>query len=562
MKGIVLAGGIGSRLYPLTRVTNKHLLPVYDKPMIFYPLQILVDAGIRDIHDCHRRPQCRRLSAPAAERQGIRTAAAQLRLSGGRGRHCRRAASGRALGQGDKICVVLGDNIIEGDIKDAATKFEQLEKGAMVMLKEVTDPERFGVPVFEERTASSASKRSPRSRSRRYAVIGVYFYDVTVFDRIRRLKPSGRGEYEITDVNNSYIEEGTLHHSLLEGWWTDAGTFESLWHASNMVREKVLRGTEESCRGAWRMKLLITGGAGFIGSNFVHQTMAKHPDWKLVVLDKLTYAGNLKNLEPALSEGRCEFVQMDICDRGVVDAGARLRRGDSLRRRKPRRPQHRRCVGVRAHQRRWHTQHAAGVPRRPACRGSYTSSTDEVYGSLGDEGDVLRRARRCSPTARIRRPRRRRTCWCWPTFTPTSFPAIVTRCSNNYGPYQFPEKFIPLMIAQAMAGERCRFTAKARNVRDWIHVDDHCSALDTVLQQGREGEVYNIGGGCEMQNLDVAKLILKSLGQSEELIQFVTDRPGHDLRYAINCRSWNASWDGAASAVRQRPGGDDRVVSR
>ena len=109
--------------------------------------------------------------------------------------------------------------------------------------------------------------------------------------------------------------------ALLDGWWTDAGTFESLWHASNMVRDKVLRSVEEAAGGAWRMKLLVTGGAGFIGSNFVHHTLAKHPEWKLVVLDKLTYAGNLKNLEPALSEGRCEFVQMDICDRGV--AGAR-----------------------------------------------------------------------------------------------------------------------------------------------------------------------------------------------------------------------------------------------
>ena len=111
----------------------------------------------------------------------------------------------------------------------------------------------------------------------------------------------------------------------------------------------------------------------------------------------------------------------------------------------------------------------------------------------------------------------------------------MTRCSNNYGPYQFPEKFIPLMIAQAMAGERLPVYGKGANVRDWIHVNDHCSALDAVLQHGRDGEVYNIGGGCEMQNLEVAKLILKALGRSEDLIQFVTDRPGHDLRYAINC---------------------------
>ena len=131
----------------------------------------------------------------------------------------------------------------------------------------------------------------------------------------------------------------------------------------------------------------------------------------------------------------------------------------------------------------------------------------------------------------------------------------MTRCSNNYGPYQFPEKFIPLMIAQAMAGQKLPVYGKGANVRDWIHVSDHCSALDTVLQHGREGEVYNIGGGCEMQNLDVVKLILNALGRSEELIQFVTDRPGHDLRYAINCEKLcrELGWY-SAGYVRQRSG--------
>jgi glucose-1-phosphate thymidylyltransferase len=147
--------------------------------------------------------------------------------------------------------VVLGDNIIEGDIRGAAEKFEQLDKGAMVMLKEVTDPERFGVPVFENGRIIRIEEK-PTEPLSSFAVIGVYFYDASVFDRIRRLKPSGRGEYEITDVNNSYIEEGSLHHGLLNGWWTDAGTFESLWHASNMVREKVLRNADETVqvRGA------------------------------------------------------------------------------------------------------------------------------------------------------------------------------------------------------------------------------------------------------------------------------------------------------------------------
>ncbi len=240
MKGIILAGGIGSRLYPLTRVTNKHLLPVYDRPMIFYPLQILVEAGVRDIlivtggqnaGDFLRLLQngkefgLQQLSFAYQEGEG--GIADALRLA-------------EPFAKGEKICVVLGDNIIEGGIREAAASFEQQEAGAMVLLKEVQDPERFGVPVFEgERIVRIEEK--PRQPMSRYAVTGIYFYDGTVFDRIRKLTPSERNEYEITDINNSYIADGTLRHSIMAGWWTDAGTFESLWHASNMVREKVLR---------------------------------------------------------------------------------------------------------------------------------------------------------------------------------------------------------------------------------------------------------------------------------------------------------------------------------
>jgi glucose-1-phosphate thymidylyltransferase len=245
MKGIVLAGGIGSRLYPLTRVTNKHLLPVYDKPMIFYPLQILVDAGIRDIlivTGGHNAGDFLRLLQNGKEFGLQQLSFAYQEGEGGIADALRLA---EPWARGDKICVVLGDNIIEGDIRETATRFERLEKGAMVMLKEVTDPERFGVPVFDNGRIIRIEEK-PTEPLSSFAVIGVYFYDMSVFDRIRRLKPSGRGEYEITDVNNSYIEEGSLHHGMLNGWWTDAGTFESLWHASNMVREKVLRNTAET----------------------------------------------------------------------------------------------------------------------------------------------------------------------------------------------------------------------------------------------------------------------------------------------------------------------------
>jgi dTDP-glucose 4,6-dehydratase len=281
------------------------------------------------------------------------------------------------------------------------------------------------------------------------------------------------------------------------------------------------------------MKLLVTGGAGFIGSNFVHHTLAKHPESQLIVLDKLTYAGNLKNLEPALSQGRCEFVQMDICDRLVLE---RLRGCDAVIH-----------FAAESHVDRSIEDAAAFVRTNvdgthnliQACREARVPrflhvSTDEVYGSLGDEGQFTEQSP-LQPNSPYAATKAASDLLVLAYVHTHAFPAVVTRCSNNYGPYQFPEKFIPLMIAQAMAGERLPVYGAGLNVRDWIHVNDHCSALDAVLQGGREGEVYNVGGGCEMRNIDLAKLILRALGRPESLIQFVTDRPGHDLRYAIDC---------------------------
>ncbi len=239
MKGVVLAGGIGSRLFPLTRITNKHLLPVYNQPMIFYPLQTLVAAGIRDIlivtggnsaGDFLRLLRngndfgLNRLNYSYQEGEG--GIADALRLA-------------EEFAGGEKICVVLGDNIIEGSIAGARESFEG-QRGAKILLKEVPDPQRFGVPVFEGKRIVRIEEK-PRTPSSPYAVTGIYFYDATVFDRIRQLKPSARGEFEITDVNNSYLAEGLLHHEFLEGWWTDAGTFESLWHAGHLVRDKAVQ---------------------------------------------------------------------------------------------------------------------------------------------------------------------------------------------------------------------------------------------------------------------------------------------------------------------------------
>src|SRR5690242_1879604 len=243
MKGVILAGGTGSRLYPLTRVTNKHLLPVYDKPMLYYPLQTLVDAGIQDIlivTGGNNAGDFLRLLRNGKDFGLKQLSFAYQEGEGGIADALRLA---EPFAAGEKICVILGDNILEKSIRGAKEKFEQQEDGGLILLKNVQDPERFGVPVFEGKRMVRIQEK-PKVPASPYAVIGVYFYDGTVFERVRTLKPSGRGEFEITDVNNSYLYEGQLSYEVIEGGWTDAGTFESLWRATKMVREKVLLAEE------------------------------------------------------------------------------------------------------------------------------------------------------------------------------------------------------------------------------------------------------------------------------------------------------------------------------
>jgi len=242
IKGVVLAGGIGSRLLPLTRVTNKHLLPVYDKPMIFYPMQTLVSAGIVDVLIVTGCASAADFSHLLGDGHDLGLKRLQYSYQEGEGGIADALRLAEEFAGGEKICVILGDNIIGGSIAAAREDFDR-QIGAKVLLKEVADPERFGVPEFHNGRIVRIEEKPKRPKSR-YAVTGIYFYDGTVFDRIRKLRPSARGEYEITDVNNSYIADGKLTYDVLEGWWTDAGTFESLWHASSLVREKVMRQAE------------------------------------------------------------------------------------------------------------------------------------------------------------------------------------------------------------------------------------------------------------------------------------------------------------------------------
>ncbi len=295
------------------------------------------------------------------------------------------------------------------------------------------------------------------------------------------------------------------------------------------------------------MKVLVTGGAGFIGSNFVHHLLREHPNYEVFVIDKLTYAGNLRNLESALKNPRFSFVRMDICSPNISEV---LSGCDAVVH-----------MAAESHVDR-SIENAADFVRTnvegtwrmlEACRQATTArfvhvSTDEVYGSLGPTGKFTEQTpiQPNSPYAATKASSDLMVMAYVHTF---GFPAVITRCSNNYGPYQFPEKFIPLMIAQAIANQPLPIYGDGQNVRDWIHVADHCRAVDVILHKGKIGEVYNIGGDSEVRNLDLAKQILTLLGRPHSLLQFVKDRPGHDRRYAMDSRKlqdelgWNCSFN-------------------
>jgi glucose-1-phosphate thymidylyltransferase len=239
MKGVILAGGLGTRLHPLTKITNKHLLPIYDRPMIHYPLMTLVDCGIRDIlivTGGNHAGEFLRLLGNGRE-FGLDDIA--YTYQEGEGGIADALSLARHFADGDKVVVVLGDNIIEGDIRRPVAAFRAQPKGARLLLKKVPDPGRFGVTELRDGRIVSIEEK-PKSPKSDYAVIGIYMYDATVFDIVTTLKPSARGELEITDVNNAYLGRGELEHDFLEGWWTDAGTFESLYRASQLVREKMI----------------------------------------------------------------------------------------------------------------------------------------------------------------------------------------------------------------------------------------------------------------------------------------------------------------------------------
>lgn len=281
------------------------------------------------------------------------------------------------------------------------------------------------------------------------------------------------------------------------------------------------------------MKILVTGGAGFIGSNFIRYLLAHHPEDEVVNLDALTYAGNLENLADVAAYPRYQFVRGDIADRGAVDG---VMRGATAVINFAAETHVDRSIDDAAaflHANVSGTVVLLDAARRHDVQRFLQVSTDEVYGSLGPTGlfDESSPLRPSSPYSASKAAADLLALSFWTTY---QFPVMVTRCSNNYGGYQFPEKVIPLFVTNALGNEPLPLYGDGLNVRDWIYVEDHCAALDLVLRRGRPGEVYNIGGGNEVNNRALSEMILRELGKPLTLIRYVTDRLGHDRRYAID----------------------------
>ncbi|OIQ10521.1 dTDP-glucose 4,6-dehydratase [Neomoorella thermoacetica] len=284
------------------------------------------------------------------------------------------------------------------------------------------------------------------------------------------------------------------------------------------------------------VKLLVTGGAGFIGSNFIRHILKEHPDWYIVNLDKLTYAGNLENLKDVEDNPRYRFLRGDIADRELVDRLFREEKFDLVAN-----------LAAESHVDRSildpapfiktnikGTQVLLEAARQHGIRKFLQVSTDEVYGSLGPDDPPFTEESPIRPNSPYSASKAAADLMCRAYYVTYGLPVVITRCSNNYGPYQHPEKFIPTIILNALSDKPIPVYGDGQNVRDWIHVEDHCRALDLVLEKGRPGEVYNIGAGNEKNNVTLVRTILQLIGKDESLITFVKDRPGHDYRYAID----------------------------
>ena len=286
------------------------------------------------------------------------------------------------------------------------------------------------------------------------------------------------------------------------------------------------------------MNIIVTGGAGFIGANFVYYELEKHPEDRIICLDKLTYAGNLETLEEAMKNPNFRFVKGDIADVEFVEKLFEEEKPDIVVNFAAESHVDRSIEdpGIFLKTNILGTQVLMDACRKYGIKRYHQVSTDEVYGDLPlDRPDLFftedTPIHTSSPYSSSKAGADLLVLAYHRTF---GLPVTITRCSNNYGPYHFPEKLIPLMISRALANESLPVYGKGENVRDWLYVKDHCAAIDLVMREGKVGEVYNVGGHNEKSNLEVVKIILEKLGKPESLITYVTDRPGHDMRYAID----------------------------
>ncbi|WP_251551930.1 dTDP-glucose 4,6-dehydratase [Neobacillus muris] len=283
------------------------------------------------------------------------------------------------------------------------------------------------------------------------------------------------------------------------------------------------------------MKLLITGGAGFIGSNFVRYMVNKHPEYNIVNLDLLTYAGNLENLKDIENKPNYKFVRGDIADRDFVQGLFQEEKFDYVINFAAESHVDRSITdpGIFVQTNIQGTLALLDAAKSFGVKKYLQVSTDEVYGTLGETGYFTEETP-LAPNSPYSASKAGADLLVRAYHETFGLPVNITRCSNNYGPYHFPEKLIPLMIINALNDKELPVYGDGLNIRDWLHVEDHCQAIDLVLHNGRVGEVYNVGGNNERTNIDIVKTILKQLGKPESLIKFVKDRPGHDRRYAID----------------------------
>ena len=286
------------------------------------------------------------------------------------------------------------------------------------------------------------------------------------------------------------------------------------------------------------MTIIVTGGAGFIGSNFIFYMMKAHTDCRIVCLDKLTYAGNLSTLVPVMDKPDFRFVRADICDRAAVDRLFAEEKPDIVVNFAAESHVDRSIEdpGIFLQTNILGTQVLMDACRKHGVKRFHQVSTDEVYGDLPlDRPDLLFTEETPIHTSSPYSASKASADLLVMAYHRTyGLPATISRCSNNYGPYQFPEKLIPLMIANALNDKPLPVYGEGLNVRDWLYVEDHCRAIDLILRSGKVGEIYNIGGHNEMRNIDIVRLICRELGKTESLITHVTDRKGHDMRYAID----------------------------